>query len=144
MIEEGRFTKKPVTVEAMRWTDERPMAELAEFANDLVRLNDVDQEFFVYDRLHDTWVQFQYGDWIIKGVKGEFYPCVDETFQATYSAVVEECDSECADCEEPKAKKGLVITDAPMVTFNPYGGPPSTADIQRQIIDARLRDPYRR
>jgi hypothetical protein len=131
MIGEGRFTKKPVTVEAMHWTKDRPMAELAEFANDLVRLNDVDEEFFVYDRLHDTWVQFQYGDWIIKGVKGEFYPCVDETFQATYEAVVKECDSDCADCEEPKPKPkprkgGLVITSQPSINiqpapFAPYG-----------------------
>jgi hypothetical protein len=24
------------------------------------------------------------GDWIIKGVKGELYPCRDDIFQATY------------------------------------------------------------
>ncbi len=27
------------------------------------------------------------GDWIIKGVEGEFYPCPDSVFQATYEAV---------------------------------------------------------
>lgn len=27
------------------------------------------------------------GDWIIKGVKGEFYPCKDDIFRATYEAV---------------------------------------------------------
>jgi hypothetical protein len=27
------------------------------------------------------------GDWIIKGVKGEFYPCKHEIFRATYEAV---------------------------------------------------------
>lgn len=27
------------------------------------------------------------GDWIIKGVKGEFYPCRPDIFQATYDAV---------------------------------------------------------
>lgn len=26
----------------------------------------------------------QPGDWIIKGVKGEFYPCKDDIFQLTY------------------------------------------------------------
>ena len=25
-----------------------------------------------------------YGDWIIKGVKGEFYPCKNDIFEATY------------------------------------------------------------
>lgn len=29
------------------------------------------------------------GDWIIRGVKGEFYPCKPEIFAATYEAVEE-------------------------------------------------------
>jgi hypothetical protein len=28
-------------------------------------------------------------DWIIKGIKGEFYPCKPEIFEATYEAVTE-------------------------------------------------------
>lgn len=28
-----------------------------------------------------------YGDWIIRGVQGEFYPCKPEIFEATYEAV---------------------------------------------------------
>jgi hypothetical protein len=27
------------------------------------------------------------GDWIIKGVKGEFYPCKPDIFEATYESV---------------------------------------------------------
>jgi hypothetical protein len=27
------------------------------------------------------------GDWIIKGVKGEFYPCKPDIFELTYEAV---------------------------------------------------------
>jgi hypothetical protein len=27
------------------------------------------------------------GDWIIKGVKGEFYPCKPDIFEATYDRV---------------------------------------------------------
>jgi hypothetical protein len=29
----------------------------------------------------------QKGDWIIKGVKGEFYPCKPDIFDATYEPV---------------------------------------------------------
>ena len=29
------------------------------------------------------------GDWIIKGVNGEFYPCKDDIFQKTYEKVDE-------------------------------------------------------
>jgi len=30
------------------------------------------------------------GDWIIRGVKGELYPCKDDIFRATYEPVEEE------------------------------------------------------
>jgi len=30
------------------------------------------------------------GDWIIKGIRGEFYPCKDDIFYATYEEVKEE------------------------------------------------------
>lgn len=30
------------------------------------------------------------GDWIIKGIKGEFYPCKPDIFEATYEAVAPE------------------------------------------------------
>ena len=29
------------------------------------------------------------GDWIIRGIKGEYYPCRDDIFQATYMRVEE-------------------------------------------------------
>lgn len=30
----------------------------------------------------------QHGNWIIKDIKGEFYPCKDEIFKATYEEVI--------------------------------------------------------
>jgi len=32
------------------------------------------------------------GDYIIKGIKGEFYPCKPDIFQATYEEVLDEND----------------------------------------------------
>ena len=112
-----RYTKIPVPVEAMQWTRETTMKELIEFANWLVRLNDVEEEFYVYDRLHDTWVKFQYTDWIIKGVKGEFYPCADETFQATY---------------KPESKNEVNIT-------YPAGARPVVGPVAAALIDHERR-----
>ena len=40
--------------------------------------------FEVFDYLHQTWVGCKLGDFIIKGVKGEFYPCVKDVFEAKY------------------------------------------------------------
>lgn len=83
----AKYRKKPVEVESLQWTQDMTMQEMIDFTNYLVRLNDVDREFYVYDRLHNTWVQFDYGDFIIKGVQGEFYPCNPDVFEATYEAV---------------------------------------------------------
>lgn len=82
-----KFRKKPVEIEAMQWNSDVPMKEFEQFANYLIRADDVSDQFYVYDRLHDTWVEFEYGDWIIKGVQGEFYPCKPDVFQATYDPV---------------------------------------------------------
>ena len=33
-------------------------------------------------------MQADYGDWIIKGIAGEFYPCKPDIFEQTYEEVV--------------------------------------------------------
>lgn len=38
----------------------------------------------VYDYLHKTWVGVRPLDYIIKGSKGEFYPCDPAIFEAKY------------------------------------------------------------
>lgn len=38
----------------------------------------------VWDYLHQTWVGVRPGDYIIKGMKGEFYPCDPEVFNSKY------------------------------------------------------------
>lgn len=94
MINPGTYVNTPVKVEAIRWDRDMAMRKLMDFTNDLVKLNDVTEEFFVYDRLHDTWVKFQYGDYIIKGVKGEFYPVYKDVFEETYRQCVEKEEPE--------------------------------------------------
>lgn len=41
----------------------------------------------VFDELHQTWINVAVGQWIVKGAKGEFYPCDDETFHWKYEEV---------------------------------------------------------
>jgi hypothetical protein len=33
---------------------------------------------------HQKWLPLAPGDWVIKGVSGEFYPCKPDIFEATY------------------------------------------------------------
>lgn len=87
MIEGIRYRKKPVEISAFHWTNDKAWGDLLKFANYLVRQNSYGEEFHVYDRLHDTWVEFEHGDYIIKGLQGEFYPCRNDIFEQSYERV---------------------------------------------------------
>lgn len=87
-----RFRKKPVEVSALQWDGEN-VEEVRDFTegrfdalDELDRKNCDDPEATaqVFDVLHSTWVLVQTGDWIIKGIQGEFYPCRSDVFDATY------------------------------------------------------------
>lgn len=87
--------KKPVEIQAMQWTGDNE-ADLADFTGsrfaaldsaDRANCDDPEATGQVFDELHSTWVLTYTGDWIIRGVKGEFYPCRDEVFQETYEQV---------------------------------------------------------
>lgn len=54
--------------------------------------DDPDATATVFDKLHSTWVLVFDGRWIIKGVKGEFYPCADDVFRETYEPATAERD----------------------------------------------------
>ena len=86
----SKYRKKPVVIEARRWNGLN-YAELKEFAGprfSLVdqedRTEDPDITAEVFDELHSTWVGVHDGDWIIKGIKNEFYPCRPDVFAETY------------------------------------------------------------
>jgi hypothetical protein len=88
-----RWRKKPVEVEAVRWTGDNADAvfELAgcgyfDVLDEQQRrdCDDPEATAAVFDKLHSTWVLVFDGQWIIRGVKGEFYPCADDVFRGTY------------------------------------------------------------
>lgn len=87
-----RYTKKPVTVEAIRWTGKN-LEDLKNFVGDSLEYDIMDAAWEVgkgpvtvnvrirtLEGVHHASV----GDFIIKGVRGEFYPCKPDIFQETY------------------------------------------------------------
>lgn len=82
------YRKKPVVVEAIRWSGTN-IEEVEHFCDDLFRVDRTGPGAKVYDVLHSSWVKVKTGQWIIRGVKGEFYPCDHEVMQETYDAVDE-------------------------------------------------------
>lgn len=81
----GRFRKKPVVISAVLWTgtNSDEIRTFAESSSSVVP----DEIGIVRIRTLEGVMQAERGDWIIKGVKGEFYPCKPDIFEATYDAV---------------------------------------------------------
>ena len=90
-----KFRKKPVVIEAvqLRWDN---WDEMCQFAN-VGKLSNARQEGILNQdetmslaipTLEGIMVGKQ-GDWIIKDVKGEYYPCKPDIFEATYEKVEE-------------------------------------------------------
>lgn len=75
-----KFRKKPVEIEAFRWTfDEVPEWWTAR--------KDIQVEVHSCSAIIPTLEgdhRASPGDWIIKGVKGELYPCKPDIFEMTY------------------------------------------------------------
>jgi hypothetical protein len=77
-----RYRKKPVEIDAVRWTGDN-CDEIEGWSGGEVRCDGA----VVVVRTLEGELRGNVGDWIIRGVAGEFYPCKDEIFLATYEAV---------------------------------------------------------
>lgn len=85
MTAPSKFRKKPIVITALQWTGHN-LDEMREFTGGKFGGPTEDATALVYDELHDTWVGVNLHDWIIRGVKGEFYPCRADVFAETYEA----------------------------------------------------------
>lgn len=79
----AQFRKKPVVIEAVQWTGDN-VKEVMDFMNWRNASHDSALGLRIHT-LEGTHAANE-GDWIIKGVKGEFYPCRDDIFRMTYDA----------------------------------------------------------
>lgn len=84
-----RFVKKPVEIEALQFagTAENTL-ELSEFIGKDITIDYANPQAPVLkiETLEGT-MSASVGDYIIKGVKGEFYPCKPDIFEVTYTKV---------------------------------------------------------
>ncbi|QQG33815.1 hypothetical protein ZPAH1_orf00053 [Aeromonas phage ZPAH1] len=92
------FRKKPVIIEAIKWTGEN-LSEVLEFTGKHPRFDEwfssfdeyqnyvkKDQNKFKIFTLEGN-VTASVGDWIIRGVHDEHYPCKPDIFMETYELV---------------------------------------------------------
>jgi hypothetical protein len=81
-----KFRKKPVVIEARQfevWRGPQEAVELAAWCEGRIPSMQALRPVIEIDTLEGT-VTASDGDWIIKGVKGEFYPCKPDIFAASY------------------------------------------------------------
>lgn len=79
-----KFRKKPVIIDAIRWVGNN-LTEIIGFCDKAVIKSDGKLYIKTLEGDHLATP----GDFIIKGVKGEFYPCKPDIFEMTYEPVVE-------------------------------------------------------
>lgn len=80
-----QYRKKPVVIEAIRLSEKTADDIMAWLDKDDARFTAAYRRIFISTLEGD--MRADYGDWIIKGVKGEFYPCKPDIFKQTYEAV---------------------------------------------------------
>ncbi len=90
-----KYRKKPVIIEAIQFEDNSDrIIEIHEFmGGDTIRVNyeDKDNPYLKIETLEGI-MKASVGDYIIKGVNGEFYPCKPDIFEKTYERVIDETD----------------------------------------------------
>ena len=83
-----RYRKKPIVIDAMQFTDESKdrvynwivgtnrCADFDKFGQPILKIETLEGIMIV-----------NFGDWVIKGVEGEFYPCKPKIFEQTCEKV---------------------------------------------------------
>jgi hypothetical protein len=80
-----KFRKKPVVIEAMLW-DGLNVPEIKQFMGIETIPWDAKRDTILIETLEGN-MEASKGDWIIKGVNGEFYPCKPDIFEKSYEPV---------------------------------------------------------
>lgn len=71
-----KYRKKPIVIEAVQVTPQN--------------WNNISENIWMgpsgklYVSTLEGEMEFEFGDWLIKGVEGEEYPCKDSVFKASY------------------------------------------------------------
>lgn len=88
-----KFRKRPLVVEALEWSGFNRDA-VAAFLGDAAEFERVDGEDLVAIATLEGIMVARPGDWLIRGVAGEFYPCEPGVFATTYEPVRDEAEPE--------------------------------------------------
>lgn len=90
----AKYVKKPVVIDAFKLTEETSLKEIYNFFG--VINDNSEKPFTIFTELGfleiktlEGTMRANIGDYVIKGIKGEFYPCKEDIFEQTYSLVTD-------------------------------------------------------
>ncbi|APH50416.1 hypothetical protein M3616_13165 [Bacillus velezensis] len=87
----AKYRKKPVEIEAVKFEDTtESISAIAELSRDrLIRVDYRQKPVVMYIPTLEGVMVAQVGDYIIRGIAGELYPCKPDIFEKTYERVNE-------------------------------------------------------
>lgn len=91
-----QYVKKPVTIDAFQWDGTREgMTEITDWMNEngvspYIHVEDGEVVFGIPTL--EGVLTISSGDFVIKGVQGEFYPCKPDIFEKTYESEEDSLD----------------------------------------------------
>lgn len=90
----SKWKKKPVVVNAFKWTgghdqEEDPAWVVEAIKNDVIRFAEKgDKDVVMKIKTLEGVMTARQGDYIIRGIQGEIYPCKPDIFESTYEKVM--------------------------------------------------------
>lgn len=85
----NKYRKKPVVIEALQWNKgDKPLDCMIPYAESIIDQYPAYNGFYFIETLEGNH-HVSDGDYVIKGVAGEFYPCKQSIFKQTYEKVEE-------------------------------------------------------
>lgn len=89
-----RYVSRPVVIEALRYDGTRGSGgDVVEWVTQSVPPGSIGISVLDIDALYietlEGRMKVSPGDWIIRGTRGEFYPCKPDVFEVKYAAVEE-------------------------------------------------------
>ena len=77
-----KYLKKPVMIEAIHFTSKNDAKELCNFVGENLIYNVMNDEYYIFTL--EGKMHVSEGDYVIRGVDGELYPCKPDIFEKTY------------------------------------------------------------
>lgn len=109
-----QFRKRPVVIVAIQW-DGTNVDDILDFIRTKGSARRGTNGGILIDTLEGE-MRADVGDWIIRGVKGECYPCKPDIFETTYEAVIRHA---AAIQQEPPDKNCISLPDGSCASVEP-------------------------